>query len=158
MRLIHTPARKTAFGALGVLAALGIGGTAYAATSSSPAAPPAGGSSTAAIQPAARAAHPYIRSLLRRADHASIELKVKGQWVTYDVDRGTVTAVSPTSITLARPDGQSVTEAISPATRFRGVSSESGIQLHRPALVVSQGGTAVRIRQAAPDPGTSFGS
>jgi hypothetical protein len=89
-----------------------------------------------------------LRAQLRRTDHATVEVKTKGRWVTYDLDRGTVSAVSPTSITLARPDGQSVTFTIGPATRFRGVGSESAIALHQPALVVSENGAALRIRQA----------
>ncbi len=153
MPILHAPGRKTAFGALGLVAALGIGGTAYAATGSSS----QSSTSPAPSQSASLAAHPHLRSLLRRADHATVELKVKGQWVTYAIDRGTVTAVSPSSITLARPDGQSVTEAITSATKFRGVGSEADIQLHRPALVVSEGGTALRIRQAAPDTGAAAG-
>ncbi|MDA8045208.1 MAG: hypothetical protein M0Z30_08240 [Actinomycetota bacterium] len=162
-------ASKTVFGAIGVAAALGIGGTAWAATGgantpSSPAgvvtaAPAGSGASGTSGAPVAanRAGRPTRRSLLERADHATIEIKVKGQWVTYSIDRGKVTSVSPTSITLARPDGQSVTEQITAATKYRGVSGESAIQTGRPAQVVSDGGSALRIRQAAPKtsaPGT----
>jgi hypothetical protein len=74
-------------------------------------------------------------------------VKVHGQWVTYDLDRGSVSAVSPASITLARPDGQSVTFSIGPSTRFRGVDSEAAIQVHQPALVISENGAALVIRQ-----------
>jgi len=152
--------RKTVLGAVGVLAALGAGGTAFAATSSSSSPAPGGPTPPAAssnanrgtgsgVSPAAPATGARKRSLLDRADHASVEVKVKGQWITYDVDRGKVTAVSPGSITLQRPDGQSVTETLGPDTKYKGVTSESGIRLARPAMVVSEGGTAVRVRQAA---------
>ncbi len=154
MRIFDTTGRKVALAAVAGLVAAGAGGTAYAATGSGgPASPPAGSTGTAA--PAAPAAHAHgrHRSLLQRSDHAAVELKVKGQWVTYTIDRGRVTAVSPTSITLARPDGQSVTDSIDPATRYGGVTSEAAIQLGRPAAVVSAGGAALRIHQGPPPAG-----
>jgi hypothetical protein len=134
---------KSVLGALGVAASLGIGGTAYAAGNSSP-----GHGSAATTQSATAAGARQAKGLYARADHISLEVRVKGQWVTYDVDRGKVTAVSPTSITLARPDGQSVTEAIDSNTKYKGAASEADIHTGRPALVVSEHGTAVRIRQS----------
>ena len=156
MRISKTAGRKAAVAAVGVLAAAGIGGTAYAATGTgtAPANPP--GSAPAA--PGGHPARGGHRSLLERADHATIEVKVKGQWVTYTLDRGRVTAVSPASITLSRPDGQTVTEAIDAATRYGEVASESAIQLNRPATVLSDSGTALRIRQAPPAAGGTAGA
>ena len=140
-------------GTVGVLAALGVGGTAYAVTSGgAPPAPATAVSSAAATLttgPAGGGAGLRIRALLRRTDHATVEIKRSGQWVTYDLDRGTVTAVSPSSITLQRPDGQSITFTIGSATKFKGVGSESQVQLQKPALVLSTNGAAVRIRQAS---------
>ena len=125
---------------IAMVSAIGVGGTAYAAS----------GPSASGAQSASRSSRRAgIAALLRRTDHASVEIKVKGQWVTYTVDRGKVTAVSPTAITVARPDGQSVTEAIGPNTKFRGVTSESAVQTGRPAVVVSEAGTAVAIGQSA---------
>lgn len=139
MRLMNTIA------ALGVTAGLGAGGTAYAATSSS--------TSSGSPPPASHAlpSKRRARTILQRADYATVELRVKGRWMTYELDRGKVTAVSPTSITLLRPDGHSVTEAISAATRYRGVTSEAGIHTDRPAAVLSEGGTARWIRQKPAD-------
>lgn len=161
MRTSRTTGRKAAFAAIGVLAVAGAGGTAYAATGSGPSgpaptAPTAANGGVGAL--AARATHSRPRSLLQRADHATVELKVKGQWVTYTLDRGRVTAVSPTSITLARPDGQTVTETINSATRYSGVTSESAVQLQRPAVVVSDGGTALRIHQGQIPAGQAAGN
>jgi hypothetical protein len=154
-------ASKAIIGAFGVVAALGIGGTAWATTggassgSTDPSSMPSVSTSLAQSGPAAQpgsvaagAGH-RIRSLLERADHASVELKVKGQWVTYDVDRGQVKAVSPTSITLARPDGQTVTATIDATTKFQGVTGEGAIQTGQEALVLSDNGMALRIRQRA---------
>ena len=129
---------KSVLAALGVAASLGIGGAAYAAGNSSP----------RTVSAATAAGARQAKGLYARADHIALEVRVKGQWVTYDVDRGRVTAVSPTSITLARPDGQSVTEAIDSNTKYKGVASEADIHTGRPALVVSENGTAVRIRQS----------
>ena len=94
--------------------------------------------------------------LLRRSDHGTFEVKNKaGQWVTYTFDRGKVTAVNGQSITLARPDGQSVTLTITPETRFRGVTSAADIKTGRGAIVVSDSAgkaliIAQRDRQAMP--------
>lgn len=142
---------KAAIAAFGLAASLGVGGAAYAATSSSPS--HATAATAVSSQPATGGGARRAKGIYARADHATIEVRQKGQWVTYELDRGKVTAVSPTSITLARPDGQSVTEAIDSNTKYKGVASEADIQTGRPALVVSENGTAVRIRQ-----GTGTGS
>ena len=60
------------------------------------------------------------RTLLSRADHATVEIEQDGKRVTYDIDRGNVTAATASSITLNRLDGQSVTLSISSSTKFRG--------------------------------------
>ena len=155
-------ASKAVFGAIGVVAALGIAGTAWATTGGGASSGPINSSSIASLSTSPARSGPSaqsgsaaagsghrIRSLLARADHASVELKVKGQWVSYEVDRGQVKAVSPTSITLARPDGQSVTANIDAATKFQRVSGEGAIQTGKKALVLSDNGTALRIRQSA---------
>lgn len=148
--------KKLAAGALGVVAAAGIGGAVWTVASrpSNPSGQvPAALSSTASTVapsagtgPAARP-HSRARGLLGRTDHATVEVKVKGQWVTYDLDRGKVTAISPTSITLLRPDGQSVTFTINSSTRYGPSQSEATIATDRPATVISKDGTALRIRQ-----------
>jgi hypothetical protein len=136
-KALSTTRRRVALGAIGGIVCLAIGGTAYAATSP--------GSSSTNSPPSGTATHQ--RSLIARADHATIELKVKGEWETYTLDRGKVTAVSPTSITLARPDGTSVTDAINSATKFRGVTSESGVTVGKAAGALSSNGTALRVTQ-----------
>jgi hypothetical protein len=144
MRLQRLASKKMAVGGVAALAVLGIGGTAYAASS-----PSSGTGATNATQSAPAAlSKTRLGAILRRTDHATFEVKVKGQWVTYTLDRGKVSSVSPTSITLARPDGQSVTEAITSTTKYRGVTSEAGIQLNKTGIVLSDNGTALGIRQA----------
>jgi hypothetical protein len=136
MNLFRSACQSVAVGAVGLAAVIGLGGAAYAATPTP---------STAAVTTPKAA-----RSLLNRADKATVELKVKGAWVTYDVDRGKVTAVSPTSITLALADGTSVTDTISATTKFDGVSSAAGVTVGRIARVISTTtGAAVRVTQKA---------
>lgn len=150
MRILEMTSRKVAFAAVGAIVVAGAGGTAYAATGSGGPSSP----SNAGVAPVVKPAHPRHRTLLQRSDHSTLELKVKGQWVTYTLDRGKVLSVSPTSITLTRPDGQTVTDTITPSTRFGGVTSESAVQLNRRAAVLSESGTALRISQGKPPAGT----
>jgi hypothetical protein len=121
---------------------------------------PTAAATAAASTPAARRHH--RRQLLARADHASLELKVKGHWVTYVLDRGKVTSVSGTAISLARPDGQSVTLTIDPATRFGRTGSAAAIKTGAEATVISDHGAALRVAQpvrpsvtAPPSPATA---
>lgn len=129
-------------GAAGVLA---LGGTSSAAPLAA-AAPATLASATTGAKHAGHHAgvhcrHP--RSLLQRADYATAEVKVKGRWVTMTMDKGRVSAVSPTSMTLARPDGKSVTVALGAGTHYRGAaSSEAALKTGQTASVTSQGGTA----------------
>ncbi|MHB1987245.1 MAG: hypothetical protein ACYCSF_04550 [Acidimicrobiales bacterium] len=84
-----------------------------------------------------------LRSLLHRADYATAEVKVKGQWVTLTMDKGAISAVSSQSIVVARPDGHSATLDLGPNTRYRGAAtSESGLHSGELVMVVSEGGTA----------------
>ena len=91
--------------------------------------------------------HRRAAGLLARADHASVEVEVKGQWVTYDLDRGTVGSVSAASITLDRPDGTDVTLSLSPSTVFKGIASEGAVVVGHEARVVSENGAALRVAQ-----------
>ena len=86
---------------------------------------------------------------LARAIHG--DLIVRGQngggFENVTFDRGEVTAVSASSITVKRPDGHSVTKAIDANTKFRGVQSASEVKTGKPALVVSKGNTATMVGQ-----------
>lgn len=119
------------------------GATVFAASTASPTPAP-----TAA--PTAKSGTPG-RSLLSRADHATVEIKKGGKWVTVDVDRGNVTAASTSSITLSRPDGQSVTLQLSSSTKFRGkeATSASALKTGVRAVVVSQNGAATSVTEGA---------
>jgi hypothetical protein len=89
--------------------------------------------------------------LIARTDHATAEVRIKGQWVTLGLDRGQVTAVSSSAITLMRPDGHPVTIKIDAATKYSGgATSATSVQTGRRATVISDDGTARRIVEAKP--------
>lgn len=148
--------KKAAVGAATLVAVLGAGGTAWAvesaATTTSGQVPASAvtGSTSATTTPATPGAKSgkaggRVGGLLARADHATVEIKAKSGWETVEWDRGNVTASSATSITLQRPDGQSVTEAITSTTKYRGTGSIAVVG--QPAQVISLNGSALRVAQ-----------
>jgi hypothetical protein len=156
MNLLTNSKRRVAAAIIvgGTLVAGG-GAAAYAASAStgspstgstSTGSPSTGSTSTA--PGAARAEH---RSVLKRADHASLEVREQGRWVTINVDRGNVTVASTTSITLARPDGQSVTIALAPSTKYGGKEATSAAALKTGVRVrvTSINGTALRVTEGS---------
>jgi hypothetical protein len=79
--------------------------------------------------------------LLKGAVHADVsKLMANGTAREVTLDRGAVTASSPTSISLERADGQSITIAVAPATKVRGT-----VVVGSKALVLSRDGTALSI-------------
>jgi len=146
-----------------LVGALVLGVGAYAWAQGAPQRPTSG-DQTAAAQPNA-SGHPgrggHRFGPLGRAIHGDVI--VRGQsgngFENVTFDRGQVTAVSASSITVKRPDGQSVTKAIDANTKFRGVQSAGDVKTGKPALVVSKGNTATvvgqpnRDRQAPPAQG-----
>lgn len=110
-----------AAGAVGA-AILGAGGVAMAATSSGSATTPSttGSPSTAASAPAAAAKTRRDDRLARRTLHGTFVTKGKDNtFVTHDVARGTVSAVSATSISVKTADGLTETYAVGNATKVR---------------------------------------
>ena len=143
---VHRRARRrlAAAAIVGTALVAGGGAAAFAATTR-PSSPAASSTTTSALK------HSPRRSLLSRADHATLEVRRHGQWVLITVDRGNVTAVSATSITLARPDGRSVTIALAPGTKYRGkeASSATGLKTGVRARVTSMNGTALAVTEGA---------
>ncbi|MDA8026153.1 MAG: hypothetical protein M0T78_06400 [Actinomycetota bacterium] len=94
--------------------------------------------------------------LFRRAEHATIDVySKKNGMVTITVDRGTVTAISSTSITITHPDGTTVSVPVSSATLFPKLSEttiSSDISANTPvrALVVQKSGVASRVIASTP--------
>ena len=149
MTILSNTRRKLAAGGIVAATVLGGSGAVYAATTSTTPAAPATHTSVAHHR---RGFERGLLRLARRADHATVEVKRHGTWQTFTFDRGMVTADTATSITLKRPDGVTVTLAVKPGeTRFRGTTVSSNFTQevttgHR-ALVISQGGTALRIAE-----------
>jgi hypothetical protein len=150
---IHLSMRKK-LAAVGVGAAvlLGTGGAVAWAQTSGP-------TSTSAPAPTAPAAptqkpdgtvgRPVIRAVGRRTVHADLIVKDKsGAYVTVTIDRGTVSAVNATSITLDRADGKQAILTINNDTKVHGAASVSAIQTGKMATVVSRDGAATQIVQA----------
>jgi Domain of unknown function (DUF5666) len=79
--------------------------------------------------------------LLVRVVHADINrISASGVSRKTTLDRGDVTALSATSISLRRADGKSVTLAVSQATKVRGM-----VAAGKKALVLSRNGTAILV-------------
>lgn len=153
--------KKIAAAAIVGFVGLGAGAAAWATGSSGGSSSPSSSTAPAAVTAPAGAKKGGKKGglalrILRRADHGTIELKVKGEngaaptWQTFTFDKGSVTAVSASQITLARPDGQSVTLQIGATTKFRGVTSSTDVMTGKAALVISQNGTATQVLQAKP--------
>jgi hypothetical protein len=132
------------------LAALGVASAVVLGTGGAVAWAQTGGSGDTTTTPAASADHGgrRIRPLARHGVHGDIIVKDKtGAYVTVTFDRGSVTAASATAVTLDRPDGQSVTLAVTADTKVHGAASAAELTVGKPAVVVSRSGTATQIAQ-----------
>jgi len=89
-----------------------------------------------------------LKRAVRAGVHAYVSLvRADGSTDSFAVDRGRVTASSPTSLTLVRPDGKTVSVSLASTTIVRGT-----VTVGRGALVFSRNGAAFRV--AAPGPRT----
>jgi hypothetical protein len=91
---------------------------------------------------------------LGKAVHGTVTVQDQnGNWVEVTFDRGQVTAADATSVTLKRADtpDKPVTIAITPDTKFFGVSGATSLQTGKQALVVSKDGKATFVFQPNPN-------
>jgi len=142
---LHVGKKVAGIAVAGAVVLGGAGAAAWADTTGGGRAPSIG-------NPPAATAHPRLarlRSILAAADHGSLEIKDQnGTWITVGFDRGRVTDVATDHVTLARPDGQSVTLKLTPDTRYRGVTGEADVRTGNGAVVVSNAdGTARLVAQ-----------
>jgi hypothetical protein len=80
------------------------------------------------------------------AVHADVKIiKADGSTDAFSFDRGQVTAVSDTSVTIKRADGPSVTKTISGDTKVRGKLAVGGR-----AAILSRGAAAFAVLAAGP--------
>jgi hypothetical protein len=114
--------RRVLVGGVTAAAILGAGGTALALTGSDA---PGNGSSTSHGQHAGHQLKGKAR-LLKRLQHAEIVTKNGKGFVTHELIRGTVTAVSPTSITVQAADKASETFTVNAQTKVRVRSGGKG--------------------------------
>jgi hypothetical protein len=136
-----TFSKKVLGAALAGFVVLAVGAAAWAQTTD-------GTGSSSGTASANRRGHPGL-AILRRADHGTLDVKDKaGTWVTVTFDRGQVTAADAGSVTLQRPDGQTVTAKLTADTKYKGISSASAIAVGKPAIVVDdRGGNALLVAQ-----------
>jgi hypothetical protein len=142
-----------------VVVALAGGGTAVAFADTS--APPPPSTTTAAPAPAAKAhaKNKARRALAARAEHGEVTLHGKAGDRTVDVQRGVVTAASPTSVTVRSTDGFTQTYAFTPTSKVRkqkAKSQPSAVAVNdRVGLVAAKGAqglTVTGLRDAGPAP------
>jgi len=169
MSVLSTARRRVAAGAIALTVAVGGGAAAVVTSWPSATAAPAG-SPVAALAtngqasppgapgaaPGASTAHHHhratIREILARTDHAVFTVKFKGSWVTLTFDRGTVTAISPTAVTVQRPDGGVATLTVNSTTKIGGKLSVTAIPTGSRVVVLSENGVALRIVEMKPRP------
>jgi hypothetical protein len=138
-----------------VVVALAGGGTAVALADTSTPTPSAPSSSAPA--PAAKGAVKKHRALERRAEHGEVVLHGKGGDRTVDVQRGVVTASSPTSVTVRSIDGFTATYAFTTSSKVRkqkAASQPSAVAVNDRVGIVAakgpQGLTVTGLRDAGP--------
>jgi hypothetical protein len=120
--------RRILIGGVTAAAIVGAGGTALALTGSDETIPgsPTATSAKAQLGPGMKGMKIGKGKLLRRIEHAQIVTKGQSGPVTHNLINGTVTAVSPTSITVQAADHESVTFAITTDTKVRVRTANKG--------------------------------
>lgn len=121
----------TALSTLALAGAVGIGvasadPTASATPSASASATPGAGSTAKPDKDKAKAGHRAKGDLTRRALHGEVTLGGK-QHEVVDFQRGTVSAVSATSITVQSKDGYSATYVVDARTKVRQAKQQAAI-------------------------------
>lgn len=140
-----------------VVVALAGGGTAVALADTSTPTPSAPSSPSSSAPAPAAEPHAKHRALARRAEHGEVALHGKGGDRTVDVQRGVVTAASPTSVTVRSTDGFTATYTFTPTSKVRkqkAASQPSAVAVNDRVGVVAakgpQGLTVTRLRDAGP--------
>jgi hypothetical protein len=99
---------------------IGLGTAAFAESGSTTGTPTPTGTTSSTAKAAAGKGDGALGKLAKRAISAQIVTRGKdGSFVTHDLERGTVTSVSPTSIVVKAADNTSETFAVTSATKVR---------------------------------------
>lgn len=152
-----------AIGLVGIVAVPAIyAASAAPSAASTAAAPAASGGADGQVDevPLNAAAVRLGGALLNRVVRGDLVVRAKGgTYVDIHYERGRISAVSATSITIVGPDGKGATFALTAATRVRSdgqVAKASDLAVGRNALVFGTGSagnyTAVLVRQPAVKP------
>lgn len=86
--------------------------------------------------------------LLNRIEHGELTVRTRQGDRTVDLQRGVVSAVSPTSISVTSPDKFAGTYTVDSSTKVRtssGLMSISAVHTGDQVFVVASGGKAIRI-------------
>ena len=147
--------KSAAWAATGIIGAGIAGGLTYAAVATPAGASAGTTSGISAAQPTPGAAQAKgrlgglgRRGLLARLEHGQLTLKTKQGDRTVDLQRGTVSSVSPTSISVTSPDKFAGVYAVTAATKVRtraGLMTIASVHKGDRVLVVASGGKALRI-------------
>lgn len=142
--------RVAGWAAGGVLAAGLLGGIADAATSAGPTTPSTSAAATTSVTAARNAS-----GLLRRAVRGQITLRTRHGYLTVEFQRGVVTAVNGSEVTVRDVEGHSTSYLLGSTTKVRRLgitASPSAIQVGDRVLVIADGTapTALRIRDNGP--------
>ena len=149
--------RRIVAGAI-VVAGIAVAGIAYA--ENQPPDPSIAVTKAAATGAPAPAAAGGKAGILKGAIHGDLLVRGKdGSTHPVTFDRGKVSSVSASSITIQRPDGVSVTDDVNDQTVFNGIPRDQ-LQSGTPAIVVAEGHTATHVvtKGAACEPGSRTGS
>ena len=122
--------KTTMIAGAAVVALIGIGGGVAFATSSGSPTPNTLTAATTSTTPTSGANTPAKhkhRGLLARAEHGSVTVRTKTGTEVIDLQRGQVTAVSPTSISVRSQDGFSATYVVTSTTKVRKTGQQSAI-------------------------------
>jgi hypothetical protein len=132
--------RRRIAAAIIIAAGLATAGIAYA--ESQPADPSVGPNPPAAAKAGPRTGGPGV---LKGAIHGDLLVRGEdGTTRTVTFDRGKITDISATSITIERPDGVSISKNLTDQTVFNGTPKDK-LQADMRVLVVSSGDTAERV-------------
>ena len=97
------------------------------------------------------------KGVLRRAVHGDLIVRGKNGFENVTLDRGKLSSVDVDGnhLTIARPDGPSVTVTLTDSTRYRGVAGKDALVVGKPTIIVSKDGNAVLVGQPKGRPAAS---
>lgn len=144
MSIVRTRTARIAAAAAGLVLALGGAGVAVA-SGTAPSPTPSAQAHRAAPARAARwrRRHPRrpLARLLGRLEHGEFVLKTRTGTETLDVQRGTVAAASPTSVSVTSLDGTTLSYVVGSASRVVGHKVNGG----RPTIADVHAGDRVLV-------------